>query len=215
MYVIILKIYTLVGMLGLPLTSFRSIITLSVLTSLALYIEAKGIFGITPHPWRYFQWLGSVYFLISAMIFYYSILIFKTRLFTIRVLTFWERLLLPIFMSQTLAVGYLLKISLGRSSIKEGGAFFANSFGLFPSGHTLVSLLALTLVVKSVSNLRFATFSSTRWVTFLALLLLLLLALDLFISGDHYLSDIFASSVIYLVFLKLWGWLLSKFQRKV
>lgn len=202
-------------MLGLPLTSFRSIITLSVLTGLALYIEAKEKFGITPHPWRYFQWLGSLYFLISAMIFYYSILIFRFRLSTMKVLPFWEQILMPIFMFQTIAVGYLLKISLGRSSISEGGAFFANSFGLFPSGHTLVALLALTLIVKSILILGYTAFSSTRWVTFVALLLLFLLALDLFISGDHYLSDIFASSVIYLVFLKLWGWLLSNWQRKV
>ena len=215
MYVIILKNYTLVGMLGLPLTSFRSIITLSVLTGLALCIEAKENFGITPHPWRYFQWLGSLYFLISAMIFYYSILIFRSRLLTMKVLPFWEQILMPIFMSQTLVVGYLLKKSLGRSSISEGGAFFANSFGLFPSGHTLVALLALSLIVKSILNLGYTTFSSIRWVTFVALLLIFLLALDLFISGDHYLSDIFASSVIYLVFIKLWGWLLSNWQRKV
>ena len=202
-------------MLGHRLTSIRCLLTLSVITGLILAIESRGMISFTPHPWRYFQWLGSIYFLLSAVIIYYTTLIFKTRIFSIPRLPYWENLLLPIYMSQTLALGYLLKILLGRGTIADSGRFFTTPLGLFPSGHTLVALFALTLLAKVSLFLRHEISSSTNRVASISLLLLFLLAIDLFISGDHYLSDILASFLIHLSFLKLWLWLLGKYSPKI
>ena len=206
-------------MLWQPLISSKNILFFGFATILFLVLEILNLLNFTFKPWRSFQWLGSLQFLSLVFFLYLCSILFINRSLTrknsLAKMEILKDLGYPLFMSQSLLLGLGLKKLLGRSGYSSDGSFFSTSFGLFPSGHTLVGLLSLTLLCKTLLSF-FNKSHKVKVAIFTILsLALILLIVSLFISGDHYLSDVLASITIYLIFSKLWVGLLENLGKQL
>jgi hypothetical protein len=206
-------------MLGQPLFSSKNILLFGFATILFLILEIQNFLNFTFKPWRGFQWLGGLQFLSLVFFLYLCSILFiyrsSARENSLAKMHILKDLGYPLFMSQSLLLGLALKKLLGRSGYLNDGAFFSSSFGLFPSGHTLVGLLSFTLLCKTILFLFKESHKVEIAILTISFLALMLLTVSLFISGDHYLSDILASITIYLLFNKLWVKLLDGMRRRL
>lgn len=190
-------------MLKIPKFPLSISILLIVLTGVSLILELK-IFTTQPNiPWRSTQWLGGVWFYICAVCAYLVTIGIKTTVERFNRREFLLSCALPLLFTASLGLVYVMKVLLGRGGYSENGLFLVREVGLFPSGHTYTAFLTFTLLYNALLNLRINSKKIFFCFFLIALIALLSLLASLFLSGDHYISDILFSGAIYTFLMRV------------
>lgn len=187
----------------------KQVSLLGLLTIICLSLELKSLNNLPNMVWlRPLEWIGSLWVYILTAIFYLTSigLVLPTKKNSpFKEQGLYDFLLasvLPLLFTLSLGALYLLKILLGRGGPAENSLFFVREVGLFPSGHTFTGLLSLTLLYNALFNL----IKKERVIRFSGLgcfLIFSALVTSLFLSGDHYMSDILSSVTLYFLLINL------------
>jgi len=148
--------------------------------------------------------IGSFYSFIIIAISTYIVLYIKKH----------KNPVLHLYSAFTLLLVYYLKKLLSRAGSEYDGKFFQElAIGLFPSGHTYLTLLVSYLIYYTVINIT-KNKKIINKVIYILAFNLLLMSSTLTFSNYHYVSDITASMLLFILYLTIYKKIKKKYITK-
>lgn len=145
---------------------------------------------------------------------YYSFIIIAISTYIVLYVKKHKNPILHIYSAFTLLLVYYLKKLFSRAGSEYDGKFFQElAIGLFPSGHTYLTLLISYLIyytmIKITKNKKIINI-----VIFILAFNLFIMSSTLTFSNYHYVSDITASMLLFILYLTIYKKIKKKYITK-